>query len=106
MNETLKLFLQCATTGHISPKGSGQTKIQAQIFNEMLAIDRPRALTTMKAWAEYLQLTSSRNRHTRFQTLDEYIPYRVWDVGQMYVLTTLGSVSVNMSGQIADTAKG
>jgi hypothetical protein len=83
MNETLNLFLQGATTGYINPQGNGKNKIQAQIFNEMAAIDRPRAMVTMKAWAEFLQLTSSRNRRVKFDTLDEYIPYRVWDVGQM-----------------------
>ncbi|KAF4628583.1 hypothetical protein G7Y89_g9568 [Cudoniella acicularis] len=92
MNETLELFLQGATTGHINPQGSGKNKIQAQIFNEMAALDRPRALITMKTWAEFLQLTSSRDRSIKFQTLDEYIPYRVWDVGQMLIfgLVTFG----------------
>ncbi|KAI9687154.1 MAG: hypothetical protein M1822_002565 [Bathelium mastoideum] len=92
MNETLELFLQSATTGHMSDQRSGKNKIQAQIFNEMVALDRPRAFVTVKAWAEFLQLTLSRNRSIKFETLDEYIPYRVWDVGQilMFGLVTFG----------------
>ncbi|KAF1993843.1 terpenoid synthase [Amniculicola lignicola CBS 123094] len=92
MAQTLDLFMQGATTGYVDPRGSGKNKIQAQIFNEMAAIDRPRAMVCMQAWAEFLQLTSSRDRKVRFDTLDEYIPYRVWDVGQMlmYGLVTFG----------------
>lgn len=56
------------------------------MFAEMASIDKPRAMVAMKAWAEFLQLTSSRDRRKRFETLVEYIPYRVWGVGQMFVL--------------------
>ncbi|KAJ4361011.1 uncharacterized protein N0V89_001580 [Didymosphaeria variabile] len=65
---------------------------QAQMFREMAAIDRPRAMVTMKAWAEFLRLTSSRDRQKQFESLEEYIPFRVWDVGQMHMfgLITFG----------------
>jgi hypothetical protein len=86
MNESINLFLEAGKTGHMSPRGSGISKIQAKMFQEMAAIDKPRAMVAMKAWAEFLQLTSSRDRRKQFETLEDYIPYRVWDVGQMYVL--------------------
>ena len=37
----------------------------------------------MKAWAKFVETASGRQHHTHFATLDEYIPYRVIDVGQM-----------------------
>jgi hypothetical protein len=83
MKETLNLLLLGAATGCIPPQTTGKNKIQAQIFNEMVAIDKPRAMITAKCWAEFLQLTSSRDRRVKFDTLEEYIPYRIWDVGQM-----------------------
>jgi len=85
MKETLDLFRLGATTGSIPAQTTGKNKILAQMFNEMVAIDKPRAMITAKYWAEFLQLTSSRDRRVKFDSLDEYIPYRVWDVGQMWV---------------------
>ncbi|KAF2679188.1 hypothetical protein K458DRAFT_394093 [Lentithecium fluviatile CBS 122367] len=92
MNESIRLFLEAAETGHMNPQGSGINNMQAQMFKEMATIDQPRTMVAMKAWAEFLQLTSSRYRRRRFETLDEYIPYRVWDVGQMHMfgLITFG----------------
>lgn len=52
----------------------------------MLALDRERALTTMKAWAKFMEIASGRRHHTRFATLDEYIPYRIMDVGEYRTL--------------------
>jgi hypothetical protein len=80
----LDALREAASTGAIDPKKSGKKQIQSKMLLEMLAIDRQRALTTMKAWAEFVELASGRRHHTHFATLDEYIPYRVIDVGQMY----------------------
>jgi hypothetical protein len=85
MKETLDLFRLGAATGSIPAQTTGKNKILAQMFNEMVAIDKPRAMVTAKCWAEFLHLTSSRDRRVKFDTLDDYIPYRVWDVGQMLV---------------------
>jgi hypothetical protein len=97
MKETLELFVLAAETGSMPAQTKGKNKIQKQIFDEMIAIDKPRALVTMKCWAEFLQLTSSRDRRNKFDTLDEYIPYRVWDVGQMYVSSIVRNLHVGDS---------
>ncbi|KAF2448982.1 fusicoccadiene synthase [Karstenula rhodostoma CBS 690.94] len=60
-----------------------EKKLQAQILAEMMAIDRTRAITTMKAWAQFVEL-ASRTRSEPFETLDEYLPSRAIDAGEMF----------------------
>lgn len=84
----MEAFLEAARTDKISGTSAeisraGKKKIQSQIFLEMLAIDRPCAITTMKAWARFIEVGSSRQHNTRFTSLDQYIPYRIMDVGEM-----------------------
>ena len=79
----LDAFLEGAQAGSIEAKGSGKRHIQAQMLLEMLAIDRERALTTMKMWAVFVKTASGRQHATHFRSLQEYIPYRIIDVGQM-----------------------
>jgi len=61
----------------------GEKKIQAQILADMASIDRERALTSMKAWADFVQQSSARSRSKPFNTLEEYLPYRIIDAGEM-----------------------
>jgi hypothetical protein len=69
---------------HKTDKGAAPEKmLQAQILADMMAIDRPRALVTMKAWATFVQL-ASRTRSEPFDTLDSYVPARVIDAGELY----------------------
>lgn len=87
-NEMMNAFLEAAHTGSIDSSASeaaraGKKRIQSQLFLEMLSIDPECAKTTMKAWARFVEVGSSRKHETRFQTLDEYLPYRIMDVGEM-----------------------
>ncbi|CVK85946.1 uncharacterized protein FMAN_06592 [Fusarium mangiferae] len=75
-----------------------EKRLQAQIFLEMMAIDQQRAITTMKAWASFVQL-ASRTRMTPFETLEEYIPARVIDAGE---LIWYGSLTFGMGLTIPD----
>ena len=72
-----------AQTGSIDFKDSGKRQMQSQILQEMVAIDRERALTATESWAKFVQLASGRQHDTHFKTLEEYIPYRILDFGQM-----------------------
>ena len=76
-------FREGAQTGTIEVQKDGKREIQSKMLLEMLAIDRQRALTTMKAWAQYVEIAAGRKHHTHFTTLDEYIPHRILDCGQM-----------------------
>ncbi|KAL8990517.1 MAG: hypothetical protein Q9177_000848 [Variospora cf. flavescens] len=62
---------------------SGYKRIQSQILSEMAAIDKERALTSMKSWATFVQLAASRQRSQPFASLKEYLPYRIIDAGEM-----------------------
>ena len=79
----LHALREAASTGVIKDRKSGKKQIQAKMLSEMIAIDKERALATMKAWAKFVENASGRQHHTHFVSLDEYIPYRVIDVGQM-----------------------
>lgn len=59
-----------------------EKKLQAQILANMVAIDAPRAITAMKAWSKFVQL-AARTRSRPFDTLEEYIPSRVIDAGEL-----------------------
>ncbi|KAK3985823.1 hypothetical protein QBC44DRAFT_344987 [Cladorrhinum sp. PSN332] len=65
-----------------------EKRLQAQAFAEMMAIDPARAKTSMKAWARFVQL-ASRTRLKPFDTLQEYIPARVIDSGELIWFGTL-----------------
>lgn len=77
-------FREAAMKGEITGT-SGKRRMQAKILKEMLAIDKPRALVAMKSWAKFVESASGREHH-EFKTLDEYIPYRSLDVGQLQVI--------------------
>lgn len=63
-------------------------KLQAQVITEMMAIDPERASTTEKAWTRFLQLAAhSRSRPLR--TLEEYLPSRIIDAGELIWFGTL-----------------
>ncbi|POS74342.1 hypothetical protein DHEL01_v207267 [Diaporthe helianthi] len=89
-DEMMSVFLEAAHTGAIdnSKKAdarlAGKKRIQTQLFREMLAIDPVCAKTTMKSWARFVEVGSSRQHETRFVELAKYIPYRIMDVGEMF----------------------
>ncbi|KAL8889528.1 MAG: hypothetical protein Q9192_006009, partial [Flavoplaca navasiana] len=78
----LAALRQGAETGTINVNTSGKKEIQMQILKEMLALDHERALTSTRAWAKFVQLAAGRQNDVAFATLEEYIPYRILDVGE------------------------
>nr|POE90124.1 fusicoccadiene synthase [Quercus suber] len=67
-----------------SGKLQGAKQIQGNILTEMIAIDRERAITTMKLWQQYVRTVSSRQRSQPFNDLKEYLPYRISDAGELF----------------------
>jgi hypothetical protein len=59
-----------------------EKKIQLQIFAKMKAIDSERAVTAMAAWARFVDL-ASRTRTKPFETLEQYLPSRAIDAGEL-----------------------
>ncbi len=64
-------------------KGKGAMQIQSQILNEMMVIDKERGLTTMKSWQRFVQVAAGRQRSEPFAGLEEYLPYRISDAGEL-----------------------
>lgn len=79
----MNAFEQGAQLGSIESKGSGKRQLQSKMFLEMLKIDRERATTSIKLWARFVKLAAGRQHHVQFARLEEYIPYRIIDVGEM-----------------------
>lgn len=48
-----------------------------------MTIDKDRALTTMKSWQKFVQVAASRQRSEPFARLEEYLPYRISDAGEL-----------------------
>ncbi|KAI0116203.1 terpenoid synthase [Hypoxylon sp. NC0597] len=91
-DQVLDAFREGAQNGKIDSLKSGKRQLQAKILNAMISIDRPRALAAMRSWATFLEQGAGRQHHHRFQTLEEYLPYRSKDVGHMFwhALVTFG----------------
>ena len=82
--DLLDVFGKDVLSNRQNARTQGAKRIQLQILAEMMAIDAERAVTTMKAWATYIQLASSQSRSVAFATLDEYLPCRITDFGELY----------------------
>ncbi|KAK7935351.1 hypothetical protein PG985_000846 [Apiospora marii] len=70
------------------PTARPEKRLQAQIFAEMRKLDPIRAETTMKAWGRFVQLASE-TRARPFNTMEEYVPSRVIDAGELIWFGTL-----------------
>jgi hypothetical protein len=62
---------------------SGRETVQRKLMQKMVAIDRNRALRTLSMWAEFLSTGAGRRNHTEFHNLDDFLQYRILDVGKM-----------------------
>ncbi len=79
----LDAFSNGSLDGEVDSESTEEKQIQSQILKKMMAIDLERAFTSMKAWATFIQLAASRPRSVPFVTLDEYLPYRIIDAGEL-----------------------
>ena len=84
----LHVFTADAFESDVHGETRPEKTLQLQVFSEMMAIDHDRAITTMKAWAKFIDL-ASRTRSEPFETLEEYLPVRAVDVGQLYAFRYL-----------------
>ncbi|KAI1440669.1 fusicoccadiene synthase [Annulohypoxylon stygium] len=77
----LETFGAGALDGKIDAKTRPEKRLQLQLLSEMMAKDPERAITTMKAWAGFVQ-SASKTRSAPFETLDQYMPARAIDAGE------------------------
>ena len=81
--QMLEAFSNGSRDTDLEVESSGEKQIQSQILLEMMAIDPERAITSMKSWAKFIQLAASRPRSMPFANLEEYLPYRITDAGEL-----------------------
>ncbi|KAI8955300.1 fusicoccadiene synthase [Xylaria longipes] len=84
----LDAFGDGALDQRVNAKSGPEKRLQTQMLSEMMALDPVRAVTSMKAWARFVQL-ASRARSSPFETLEEYVPSRVIDAGELIWFGTL-----------------
>ncbi|RAH79187.1 putative geranylgeranyl diphosphate synthase [Aspergillus japonicus CBS 114.51] len=82
-NDLKAAFDQVISTGTIKHAGSGKRALQAYVAKRMLSIDKDRAITSLKAWPTFLD-KAGRQEDYRFKSEDEYLKYRVHDVGMLF----------------------
>lgn len=82
----LKVFSEDCSVATVPLEGiknlSPQKQIQKQIFAKMKAIDAERAVVTLQSWMKFVDL-ASRTRMKPFETLDQYLPTRAIDAGEL-----------------------
>lgn len=81
-DELINTFGHLVLNTEINEHTRPEKRLQAKILTEMMAIDKPRAIVAMKAWANFVQ-HASKPRARSTETLKEYIPTRVVDVGEL-----------------------
>jgi ophiobolin F synthase len=64
-------------------KDTGRRFMVSKVSQEMLAIDPGPAKEALALWTEWFAKGAGRENHTQFGTLDEYLEYRILDVGKM-----------------------
>lgn len=82
-DELLAAFLEDSEGTATKRHAKGVQLIQMQMLREMMAIDRERAITSVRAWSQFVEKGSGRQHNETFESLDTYIPYRIVDVGEM-----------------------
>ena len=58
----------------------------AKILLELMAIDRERTLEVVKSWQRSISTSIGNLRNRGFSNLDEYVPWRIENVGGPYAL--------------------
>ncbi|KAK0639803.1 isoprenoid synthase domain-containing protein [Cercophora newfieldiana] len=66
-------------------RDTGRHLMVSKVSQQMLAIDPVPATETLALWVEWFDKGAGRRNHTRFDSLEEYLEYRILDVGKMYL---------------------
>lgn len=77
-------FDEGARNGSIAQGMGGLGIVQAKLFERMISIDKPRAITAMKVWARFLQEAAGRQHDIVHESFEAYMKYRIQDVGEMF----------------------
>ncbi|GAB1310754.1 hypothetical protein MFIFM68171_00964 [Madurella fahalii] len=64
---------------------TGRQHMISKVSQKMLAMDPGAAKKTLALWTEWFDKGAGRLNHNGFNTLNEYLEYRILDVGKMYL---------------------
>ncbi|KAF4978237.1 hypothetical protein FZEAL_5342 [Fusarium zealandicum] len=86
-DEALEVCRESAAKGSARSikRSTGRKFMMSKMSQEVLSIDREPAAEALALWAEWFDKGAGRQNHTQFDTLDEYLDYRILDVGKMYL---------------------
>ncbi|KJZ79476.1 hypothetical protein HIM_00945 [Hirsutella minnesotensis 3608] len=82
-----KVLREAVATGFVRDGLTGKRYLIAKMFAMMTQIDSAaeyQAIVVFESWIEFLEKSSGRQRHVEFKALDEYLGYRVLDVGEKF----------------------
>ncbi|KAL3297596.1 fusicoccadiene synthase [Colletotrichum asianum] len=95
-------FLSTFGNGALNPNSVAtarpEKQLQAKLLFDMMKIDRQRAITSMTAWARFVQLAAD-TRKAPPKTLEEYMPSRAIDAGELF---WFGTITFGMAITIPD----
>lgn len=60
---------------------TGTKQIQSKLLLELLSIDKPCAEVVIASWKEMVATTASRDKSCIFDTIEDYVDYRIIDTG-------------------------
>ncbi|KAJ5301085.1 uncharacterized protein N7443_006087, partial [Penicillium atrosanguineum] len=67
----------------------GTKQIQSKMLLELLTIDKPCAEVVIASWKEMVATTASRDKSCIFDTIEDYVDYRIIDTGAPFVDTVI-----------------
>ncbi|CAG8178600.1 unnamed protein product, partial [Penicillium nalgiovense] len=68
---------------------TGTEQIQSKMLLELLSIDKVCADVVIQSWKEMVATTTSRDKSTIFDNIEDYVEYRIIDSGAPFVDTVM-----------------
>ena len=84
-NDEFSLGFSVDTETNFTLPTSGKSQMQAKLVSELMAIDRERAEVLVKCWEQLVKHAASGSRNREFLHLNDYVPWRILDVGETYI---------------------
>ena len=86
-NDEFSLGFSVGTETELTSPISGKSQMQTELVSRLMEIDRERAKVLVKCWEQFINHAASGSRNREFLKLDDYVPWRIIDVGETYVFT-------------------
>ncbi|KAG7005403.1 hypothetical protein G7Y79_00020g049310 [Physcia stellaris] len=71
-----------------------------ELVLELMSIDRERAKVLVKSWEQLVNAGASGSKDREFLNLEDYVPWRIVDVGEPYVFSSIPSIKAHVDGTV------